>query len=100
MGTWCARERCMQSTNLVLLSNQMALLRSVDIIANNVANSSTTGFKREGISFNTMMNGLSSGQPTDFVVEKSTYRDASPGVISSTGNPLDLAIQGPGYFEV
>ena len=47
------RVHACQSTSLVLLSDQMALQRSVDIVANNVANSSTTGFKREGIEFET-----------------------------------------------
>jgi flagellar basal-body rod protein FlgF len=94
----------MMSTSLVLLSDQMALQRSVDVIANNVANSSTTGFKREGIQFNTLLSGLANGDAANrgvhYVIDKSTYRDASPGTISSTGNPLDLAIQGPGYFQV
>jgi flagellar basal-body rod protein FlgF len=91
------------STSLVLLSDQMALQRSVDIVANNVANSSTAGFKREGIAFNTLlsnMNARGGNQPIHFVVDKSTYRDASPGPLTSTGNPLDLAIQGSGYFQV
>jgi flagellar basal-body rod protein FlgF len=92
----------MMSINLVLLSDQMALQRTVDIVANNVANSSTTGFKREGIEFGTLMSKLNgaNGENTSFVIDKSTYRDTSAGAISSTGNPLDLAIQGPGYFQV
>jgi flagellar hook-basal body protein len=90
------------SASLVLLSDQIALQRSVDIIANNVANSSTTGFKREGIDFDTLISNLNnnSGQSIHYVIDKSTYRDTSPGTITSTGNPLDLAIQGPGYFQV
>jgi flagellar basal-body rod protein FlgF len=92
----------MMSASLVLLSDQIALQRSVDIIANNVANSSTTGFKREGIDFDTLISNLNnnSGQSIHYVIDKSTYRDTSPGTITSTGNPLDLAIQGPGYFQV
>jgi flagellar basal-body rod protein FlgF len=88
------------STSLVLLSDQMALQRSVDIIANNVANASTTGFKREGIEFNTLLSNLGKGKPTAFVMDRSTYRDATAGTIASTGNPLDLAVQGAGYFQV
>ena len=95
----------MMSTSLVLLSDQVALQRAVDVIANNVANSSTTGFKREGIEFNTLVSNLGRGkstsaQPTAFVYDRATYRDATPGTIISTGNPLDLAIQGSGYFQV
>ncbi|MGB9154580.1 MAG: flagellar basal-body rod protein FlgF [Alphaproteobacteria bacterium] len=93
----------MAVTGLVLLSSQMALQRSVDIIANNIANSSTTGFKREGIAFDTALKHAGGGGAmgsTSYVYDKATYRDSSPGTISTTGNPLDFAIQGPGYFQI
>jgi flagellar basal-body rod protein FlgF len=89
-------------SNLVLLSGQMALAQAMDIVANNIANASTTGYKREAVEFQTL---LSRGQsnnskPANFVFDSATYRDMSNGPILSTGNPLDLAIQGPGYFQV
>src|SRR5258708_4928268 len=90
----------MQSASLVLLSDQQALQRAIDVVANNVANASTTGFKREGIAFDTLLSQSTSGQPVSFVVDRSTYRDASTGPIQATGNQLDLAIEGPGYFQV
>ena len=90
----------MSTADLVLLSSQVALQRSVDVVANNIANASTTGFKREGIEFSTMMSNLNAGKPIQLVFDRSTYRDTSAGTISSTGNPLDLAIQGSGYFQV
>ncbi len=90
----------MYTTNLVLLSDQLSLRRAVDIIANNVANSSTTGFKREGIQFDTYIARTSPKHATSYVYDRATYRDSTPGTISKTGNPLDLAIQGAGYFEV
>lgn len=90
----------MQSPGLVLLSDQQALSRVMDIVANNVANSSTTGFKREGIEFDTLLEQPAPGQTLNFVVDRATYRDASTGPLETTSNPLDLAIQGSGYFEV
>lgn len=90
----------MQSPSLVLLSSQQALQRAMDIIANNVANASTTGFKKQGIEFDTLLTPTAPGQSLNFVVDRATYRDASNGPIVSTGNELDLAIQGPGYFQV
>ena len=72
----------------------------MDIVANNVANSSTTGFKREGIEFDTLLTQPAPGQSLNFVVDRATYRDPSTGPIQPTGNPLDLAIEGAGYFEV
>ena len=90
----------MFTTSLVLLSDQMALQRSVDVVANNIANSGTTGFKREAVQFETYLSRPTPKQSTSFVYDRATYRDASPGTITSTGNPLDLAIQGSGYFQI
>ncbi len=90
----------MFTTSLVLLSDQIALQRSVDVVANNIANSSTTGFKREGIQFETYMSRPTPTQSTSYVYDRATYKDTTPGTISTTGNPLDLAIQGKGYFQV
>ncbi len=97
---WQALRLCMFTTSLVLLSDQVALQRSVDIVANNIANSSTTGFKRQGIQFETYVSRPSPRQSTSFVYDRATYRDTTPGTTVATGNPLDLAIQGDGYFQV
>jgi flagellar basal-body rod protein FlgF len=90
----------MESASLVLLSNQEALQRAIDIVANNVANASTTGFKREGIEFDSLLNTPAPGESLEFVIDRATYRDAGSGPILSTGNPLDIAIQGAGYIPV
>jgi flagellar basal-body rod protein FlgF len=90
----------MESPSLVLLSNQEALQRAMDVVANNVANASTTGFKRESIQFDTLLSKPAPDQTLDFVIDRATYRDASSGPITPTNNPLDLAIQGSGYFPV
>lgn len=89
-------------SNLVLLSGQMALSQAMDVVANNIANASTTGFKREGIAFEAYMKPTdrSSKSPTDFDFDRATYRDIAAGPIVNTGNPLDLAVQGQGYFRV
>ncbi len=94
------RKKAMSTASLVLLSDQLAIQRSVDIVANNIANSSTTGFKREGVQFSTFLSQPSSSQKTSFVYDRATYRDTTAGTITSTGNPLDLAIQKDGYFQI
>lgn len=91
----------MQPSNLVLLSSQVALSQAMDVVANNVANASTAGFKREGIQFDTYVAKLGTNkQPLKFVIDRATYRDASNGALVPTGNTLDVAIQGAGYFRV
>jgi len=90
----------MQAASLVLLSQQHALQRAMDVVANNIANSNTTGFKRTGVEFDTMTMNPQAGQSLNFVVDRATYRDTAPGPIQPTGNTLDFAIKGAGYFEV
>lgn len=89
----------MQTQSLVLLSNQAALQRSLDVVANNIANSSTTAFKRQGIEFATSL-VKPGGQSVAFVSDRATYRDTATGPINPTHNPLDIAIQGKGYLSV
>jgi flagellar basal-body rod protein FlgF len=75
----------------------------MDVIANNVANASTTGYKRQGIAFDTLVGPATPGnthKTASFVYDRATYRDTSNGPIVGTGNPLDLAIMGQGYFQV
>jgi len=70
------------------------------VIANNLANLSTTGFKGEHLLFSEYLTQTSSGLPVSFVQEIGTARDTSQGPITQTGNPLDVAIQGDGFFTV
>ena len=90
----------MQSPSLVLLSDQAALQRSMDVVANNVANANTTGFKREGVEFDTYVSRPEPRKAINFVVDRATYRDAATGPIQTTGNPFDIALQGQGYIPI
>ncbi len=70
-----------------------ARMKMVDIIANNLANVQTTGFKRD---FGQVLEEAVSA--TEFNVEVVSQVDLSPGVIVTTGRELDAAIDGPGFF--
>jgi flagellar basal-body rod protein FlgF len=81
--------------------------QELDTIANNLANVSTVGYRAEKNVFSSVLAGVdaSSGSPlnraiNDFGVLSGTDLDLSQGALQKTGNDLDLAIQGPGYFEV
>ncbi len=81
---------------------------SVDAIANNLANASTAGFRAREGSFSSVL-AESGRRPLGSVLNQvtnnygvlgATRLDPTQGSLSTTGNPLDLAIQGPGYFAV
>lgn len=94
----------METTLLVALSRQGALRRQMDVVANNLANMNTGGFKAERMLFTDhVVRSGGPGQPAApiaFVRDIATVRDDSQGRTEPTGNPLDLAIQGEGYFVV
>lgn len=96
----------MENTSYIALSRQDALRRELDIIANNVANANTAGYNGEKALFRDYLERvdsnekLSTGRKMSFVQGIGTYRDTREGPMSPTGNALDLAIQGEGYFTI
>lgn len=90
----------MDMTGYVALSRQIALQRHLATIANNIANSSTTGYRAEHTLFEaTLEPAARSARPrVAFVQDVGLYRDVAAGPIEGTGNGLDLAVQGEGYF--
>ena len=96
----------MDNSLLVSLSHQLAAYRAMDVIANNIANVSTPGFKREAAKFEefvTMMRpaeGQTGLQSVSFVKDAGVMRDIGQGNIEQTGAPYDVAIAGKGFFAV
>jgi flagellar basal-body rod protein FlgF len=97
----------MENMLLVGLSRQIALARELDVIANNVANSATNGFKARSTRFAEFVGPVARAETfpkgdskVSFVVDRGTPIDLSTGAIERTGNPLDAAIKGDAYFEV
>jgi flagellar basal-body rod protein FlgF len=72
--------------------------RRYNIITNNLGNSQTAGFKKDVLSFRKIVSeAMSAGQER---VTESVETAFEQGEITPTGNPLDLAIDGPGFFKV
>lgn len=100
-----AEGRRMDIPGYVLLSQEQALKRRMDIVANNMANSSTVGFRREQPVFHEQVERareamVSDAKPTSFVLDFRAIHDTSAGAFQPTGNPLDMMIEGPGYLAV
>lgn len=81
------------SANAILSATE----RRLETIAHNVSNLSTPGFKRQ-LSFTELMPGQVPGAAAEFL--PSTRADLAQGRMSETGNPLDLAISGDGFFRL
>jgi flagellar basal-body rod protein FlgF len=85
-------------------SGMRTSLESLDLLANNLANTQTSGFKsdREFYDLYTSAVAHEAGayDPTQMPVIQKNWTDFSQGSLQSTGNPLDLGIQGQGFFAV
>jgi flagellar basal-body rod protein FlgF len=94
----------MDNTMYVGLSKQILLQRELDIVANNLANVDTTGFKVEEMvdATDPASPAMSVGvtQPVQFAVANGVARDFTQGGLTQTNAPLDLAISGSGFFQV
>lgn len=90
----------MENAGYIALSRQVALGRQLEVIANNMANASTPAYKAQSMQFNEYLIRADEGAPLSFVEDAGVSRDWTPGTLRPTGNPLDLAINGDGYFVV
>jgi flagellar basal-body rod protein FlgF len=90
----------MENPIYVALSRQMALRRQLDVVSNNIANMNTTGFKQQRMLFTEMVQRPGLHEKISFVQDRAVVRDLSNGPLTQTGNPLDLALTGHGYFTV
>lgn len=97
----------MENAQLVSLSRQIALQHQMDVVANNVANINTTGFKASDLMFEDYL--MPEARDNDFAgtdslvhftQDWSTVHDMSAGSIEQTGNALDVALMGDGFLTV
>lgn len=90
----------MENTTYIALSRQTALRRQLDVVANNVANMNTTGFKQQRVLFTEFLERPGMHEQVSFVQDRAVVRDLTAGGLTQTGNALDMALTGPGYFTV
>lgn len=89
----------MQPGLYVSLSGQMALMRRLDSIANNVANTNTAGFRAEQIKFEEMVSQKTMN-PTAFASPGDTYLSRRGGDIVKTDDPYDVAVNGDAWLSI
>jgi flagellar basal-body rod protein FlgF len=92
----------MDPLTAIAASGLRARMESLDLLANNVANASTGGYKadREFYSLYLASETAESDDPHSMPLIERPWIDHAQGPIHSTGNPLDLALSGKGFFVV
>jgi flagellar hook-basal body protein len=92
----------MDPITAIAASGLRARMESLDMLANNVANAGTGGYKadREFYSLYVSPEAADADPAATMPVIERTWVDHSQGTLHATGNPLDLALSGKGFFAV
>ena len=90
----------MDNAGYTTLTRQSGLMREMNVIANNIANAATTGFRQEGLIFSEFVQTMGDG--TSLSMARAGIQNTSmlQGALTETGGQLDFAIEGDGFFTV
>jgi len=90
----------METAGYATLSRQSGLMREMQVVANNIANSATTGYRQEGLIFSEFIQ--SGPNQSSMSMSRANIRNTSmeQGSLTKTGGTFDLAIEGDAYFKV
>lgn len=90
----------MEASGYTTLTRQSGLMREMQIIANNVANISTTGFRQEGLLFSEFIRNMNDGTSLSMASARVHRTSFDQGQLGQTGGQLDVAIEGDGFFLI
>jgi flagellar basal-body rod protein FlgF len=90
----------MENTGYTTLTRQTGLAREMQIVANNIANSATTGFRSEGLIFSEHVQSIDQGASLSMGQGNVRNTSFEQGALTQTNGTLDLAIEGDGFFLV
>jgi flagellar basal-body rod protein FlgF len=90
----------MDAAGYATLNRQSGLMREMAVVANNIANVSTAGFRREGVVFSEYVAAMDEDPSLSMAHASGRLVDLSQATLSQTGGSFDFAIQGDGFFLV
>jgi flagellar basal-body rod protein FlgF len=90
----------MDATTYTTLGRQSGLMREIEVVANNIANISTTGFRREGVVFTEHVARLEGAPSLSMATASARHVDLSQAGLTQTGGTWDFAVQGAGFFLI
>ncbi len=90
----------MENAGYTTLTRQAGLMREMNVVANNIANSATTGYRQEGLIFSEYVQRTSDGPSLSMATANIGNTSMMQGTLTPTGGTFDFAIEGDGYFMV
>ncbi|WP_415922543.1 flagellar hook-basal body complex protein [Tateyamaria sp. SN6-1] len=90
----------MDSTGYIALTRQSGLMREMQVVANNIANTATSGFRQEGVTFSEYVSAMRGGPSLSMGQGNVRQTSFEQGALDQTGGTYDLAIEGDGFFLI
>ena len=90
----------MEAASYTTLTRQSGLLRELQVLANNIANASTTGYRQEGMIFSEYVTRAENAPSVSMARASAHHVSLAQGTLTETGGPLDFAIEGEGFFLI
>lgn len=91
----------MENSIYLGLSRQITLQTNLDIVANNIANVNTSGYRAQSPMFEEYLTDpRGNGDPLSFVLDYGQFSSTAPGPMTQTGNSFNVALNGPGFLTV
>ncbi|MBT9385857.1 flagellar hook-basal body complex protein [Pseudooceanicola sp. CBS1P-1] len=90
----------MENAGYTTLARLSGLMREMTVIANNIANANTTGFRQEDLIFSEYIAPVDDGPSLSMAEANLQWINYAQGTLEQTGGPLDFAIEGDGYFVI
>ncbi|MEQ9175557.1 MAG: flagellar hook-basal body complex protein [Roseovarius indicus] len=90
----------METAGYTTLTRQTGLLNEMQVIANNIANASTTGYRQEGLIFSEYVTGGENAPSVSMARTSAHIISMQQGALTQTGGTYDFAIEGPGFFMI
>ncbi|WP_297772878.1 flagellar hook-basal body complex protein [uncultured Roseovarius sp.] len=90
----------MENAGYTTLTRQSGLLRELQVVANNIANAATTGYRQEGLIFSEFVSRGQEGPSLSMARGNVRMTSMLQGPLVHTGGTLDMAIEGEGFFLV
>jgi len=90
----------MDHAGYIALTRQSGLLHEMQVVANNIANAATTGFRQQGVAFSEFIDNAGRAPSVSMAHANVSSISTAQGALKQTGGQFDLAIEGAGYFMV
>jgi flagellar basal-body rod protein FlgF len=90
----------MENAGYTTLTRQTGLMREMQVVANNIANAATTGFRQEGLVFGEYVKRIEGGESLSMATANIRNTSLVQGALTQTAGTLDFAIEGEGFFLI